>query len=281
MVMITNDPYSAVRLRTRDFIKSGDYKSAEEVYNDIIKSDPKNDWPYLWRAMFYTQIGWLEKAIVAYTEIIEKRPDGIDNYVSRAEVYKKLNRPTEVAADVNKAVEFILNGKLCSLATSSSVADLCYELGKIDVAVSVLTKAIELSPTDYRYYFRAEFYKKIGKVNLALTDYNKAVELSPLDPIPAWGRAELYEQIGEIDKALSEYTDIIKSYQDDFSYCYRAEFYERQGKNEEAIVDYNKAIEVEPDSSYAYWCRGEFYERHGKIKEARVDYNKAEMIRDD
>jgi tetratricopeptide (TPR) repeat protein len=51
--------------------------------------------------------------------------------------------------------------------------------------------------------------------------------------------------------------------------------YTKQGNNDLAMEEFTKAIEIDPDYSYAYYNRALAYYRKGELENSLMDYNKA------
>ncbi|MCK4796405.1 MAG: tetratricopeptide repeat protein [Spirochaetes bacterium] len=81
---------------------------------------------------------------------------------------------------------------------------------------------------------------------------------------------------GEYDKAIEYYNKAIEL-DPNYTYAYynRGSAWENKGEYDKAIKDYNKAIELDPNYTYAYHNRGIAWGKKGEYDKAIKDYNKA------
>ena len=80
-------------------------------------------------------------------------------------------------------------------------------MGRIDEALSDLTRAIELDPDNSSVIAnRGETYRSIGRHDEALSDLTRAIELDPDNSSVIANRGETYRSIGRHDEALSDLT---------------------------------------------------------------------------
>jgi len=127
-----------------------------------------------------------------------------------------------------------------------------YELGIIetrknnhDKAISLFTKAIQISPNKEEFYFargRSEAFKYKLKANI--DDMNKVIELNPKDGRAYAILAATYMRFGHTEKAF-EYINQAIRYEKtslDMLYQMRAELKLKSRDYEGAIADYKQAI---------------------------------------
>jgi len=89
-------------------------------------------------------------------------------------------------------------------------------------------------------------------------------------------KATEYSQAGNIDKAIEAYSKAIEINPNySYAYCDRGVMYQQLGKNDLAIDDYNKAILVDDKNIYAYYNRASQYSDKQKAME---EYNKVISI---
>lgn len=115
-------------------------------------------------------------AIADLTTAIELQPN-FDYFQQRAEIYEKENQPEKALADYEKCFEFGRTPAEKSVAKSST-AQIYLTQNQLDLALSAINEAVNLSP-DYNLYYliRSEIYNKQGKTELAEADSRKAIEL--------------------------------------------------------------------------------------------------------
>jgi tetratricopeptide (TPR) repeat protein len=84
---------------------------------------------------------------------------------------------------------------------------------KLDEALSMIQKAVELDPQNYAYLDSLGWaYFKLGKYNLAEEDLRKAVERNSTDATVHDHLGELYEKTGRLKLAASQWEESLNEY---------------------------------------------------------------------
>jgi tetratricopeptide (TPR) repeat protein len=123
---------------------------------------------------------------------------------------------------------------------------------------------------------RADYYFKKGKIDLAISDYTRAIELNPNYYFARNNRGNIYKIENKPDEALVDYTKAIELKPSNFNpYNNRGAIYVNQRKYEEAIADLNKAIELKPDLREAYANRALAELNLGQREKSCADFKKA------
>ncbi len=172
-------------------------------------------WPYI-LGIIYDQNNLLEKAIDCYKLAIDKDLSPIFYYRMSMCQYE-LDSYEEALNSINQALS--LDSTVVSY--NALKADIIYEMGDIQSAISEWDYVLTTQP-DYEFgYYRRGWYKDIsGDPEGALEDLSMSIVLDP------------------------DYT---------YSYMTRANIYMKQNKTELAVADYKKIIEIE-DSPEKYEC---------------------------
>jgi tetratricopeptide (TPR) repeat protein len=143
----------------------------------------------------------------------------------------------------------------------------------VDESISLLTKALEINPTNAEYFFkRAQFFLKKGQTDLAFDDCNTILSLNKEIPNP-----KLYILMGHIflhddklESALEMYFKAIQNgaLNNPIPYTGLGAIYSRiKDYYDEGIRVYEKAIELEPAAS-SYNGIGNIYRLKGDFKKA-------------
>lgn len=113
-------------------------------------------------------------------------------------------------------------------------------------AVELLTKAIELAPSNANYYsHRGVCYFHLKEMDKSLADMDKSVELDP-----------------------------------DYGYRYASRAYIKAAKGDlqAAVDDYQKAVDLDPEDSVSYNNLGLVQEKMGYESKARSNFEKADKL---
>jgi len=215
-----------------------------------------------------------EESIIYYTKGLELDPNiGCRRPI---DVYWELIYDSLTDHEYDKAIEYA--NKAIELNTGDNdyyyrqLAEAYYGRGyehyrhsgfPFDEAIADSTMAIELDPTNAKYYLSragiyetlADVYRDHGEVseevdsyNKAIADYTKAIEL---DPEAAWvyfGRGQCYAGNGDYIRAITDFTKAIELGREDWSvYFNRAYAYKELGDKNKALADYRKTLELTED----------------------------------
>jgi len=163
-----------------------------------------------------------------------------------------------------------------------------FELGYVRLAeddyqeaVRAFSRAIELDPSDARYYrARARVYRVLENKEGALADYSAAIALTDPSELARTGffQKSLYEQRAGVRRDLKQYrgaaedlTRLIElNPKSSRLYVQRAEIHELDGNLGAATEDVTKAIALEP-APFLYAYRARLREQRGDMDGAIAD----------
>ncbi|MHC4474099.1 MAG: tetratricopeptide repeat protein [Planctomycetota bacterium] len=151
------------------------------------------------------------------------------------------------------------------------------KLGKTDIAIDLISQAIQHSPNNPIYYNNlGTAYKHQGKLDEAISYYRKALQLKPDLHGVHYNMASAFQDQGKLDEAISCYQKALQLKPD------YAEGYDNmglalleQGKTDEAISCYRKAVRLRPDWAETYGNMGFALEKKGKLDEAIAAFRRA------
>ena len=219
--------------KTIDKIKAQMNLSSESDQNERLV-----EWVFQ-QGNFLLMLDQINRAIEAYSHVIEFNQYHAFAYINRGAVYIKKGKYNLAIQDCNKAVQLYPDYPL----TYSNRGVAYTEKSEHDLAIADLRKAIELKP-DYAeaYNNRGNAYREKREYDLAISDYNRAIRLNP------------------------EFAE---------AYNNRGAAYAKNGEHNFAIADYNKAIQLNPNLAEAYNNRGIVYGSKGDVDRAIANYEKA------
>ena len=118
--------------------------------------------------------------------------------------------------------------------------------GKLDDAIKLFSKSIELRPEDYyAWYNRGIAKSMLNRYEEALSDFEQTVKLAPEYKKGYLNRGNAKKHLTDYEGAIADYTYAIKldgQYAD--AYFNRGFVYEMLGKKDSACADFAKAMEL-------------------------------------
>jgi tetratricopeptide (TPR) repeat protein len=155
--------------------------------------------------------------------------------------------------------------------------EMYYSLGQYDRALSDLTEAIALSPTDATFYNnRGVTWEKLGRVPEAIADYDRALALDPSHVKAYYNRGILAFKQGRRDQALQDFNAaVLLDPSDAAIFNNRGIVLDSMGESTRALADFDRAIAVAPGHVSAYLNRGNAHLRSGRKDLAGMDFQTA------
>ena len=260
-------------------------KDAVESFSQAIRIDPTLTPAYSNRANGYIDTGSFKQALADLDKAIEMNSDGFRKHIylfNRGLLKgKSLQNPEEALIDFSESIRHqpafapAYNGR--GFAKE--------ELNDYQGAISDYNKAIELNPRIEVAYINRAFLKlKLQDNDGAIMDFESFITLNPNNRTPRLAHliAELYfkeankaRNEGDLKDASELYTMSISYKETVQAYTNRGVVRKNLGKLVESISDHNKAISIDPSSSYSYFNRGNSFYATEQYESACKDYKKA------
>ena len=255
------------------YSENGDQDRAIAAFSKVIELNPNLADAYNNRGVAYNIKGDYTRAIQDFNKAIQLRPDDAKAYNNRGNAYSDKGEHDRAIQDYNIATQ--LNPQLVEAYNNRGIV--YYHKHNYDRAINDFTKAIELKP-DYAkaYNNRGVAYRDENDYDHAIDDFNAAIQLNPRSADPHGNRGTVYHNKDELDRAIENYDKAIQL-NPDFAEAYnsRGIAYRDKGEIDRAIEDHDKALELNPDLVEAYNSRGIAYCRKGDYDRAIVDCNRA------
>lgn len=166
-----------------------------------------------------------------------------------------------------KAIEYynIANNKDVSPTIYQRLSICQSELGDYESALNSINQAINLDSTDLSYSARkANIIYEMGNVELAISEWNNVLTAQPEYGFGYYRRGWFKELAGDLDGAIEDLSmSIVLDPNYSYAYVSRGDIYMKQGKKDLAEADFIKVIEIEnaPEKyeciHYAYQGLGE------------------------
>jgi tetratricopeptide (TPR) repeat protein len=212
-----------------------------------------------------------EAHIARHTALLRRNPRDANALFNRARAYEQLKDYPRALEDANRALPVAQKKDSVQIVRGNVLL----ELNKYDDAIEAYTDALRANPAQHiAYHNRAVALHKKKEYRAAIQDFTEALRLKPADPEAYAGRARAYKRLQEYEKAIADYTLADRNgYSEPWEsanqrgYCYAA-----VGKTELAFAEQTRAIEFNPQYSYAHFARAEALQKLGRTDEVKKEY---------
>jgi len=168
------------------FLESPEYRAGVNAYDD----------------------GDYATAIENFNMVIKKEPDNAEVYVKRCIALRRIGRAADALADCNLAIKLNYPFKEESYSARGSVFA---DLGKFKKAVNDFSVAIRERPNAYDLLERGYLYNKLRRYKRALKDFNHALAFDEDFVWAYWGMGNSLYRLGKRKDALKAYERYEKS----------------------------------------------------------------------
>jgi len=150
------------------------------------------------------------------------------------------------------------------------------QLEHIDDAINCFRNAVNINPDFFEAHMQlGQIFHLLGDTN-ALVYYNNALALDPSDEIALYNKALFYQSILDWNGALDAYATLHKAYPFHSSGHYNLGFIHMELELYDiATNNFSDAIYSNADFYEAYYSRGNCFETLGNIIQAESDYKRA------
>ena len=229
---------------------------AVELYDELIKENPKDGRYFTLRASAWWARGDQKKALADFDQAIATGFKSPDAFSSRGAFHAAFGDYDKAIADYTTAI------KLRDAETKENTTDdsLFINRAAAYMAKQDFKKAIRDYDEAIRrqenkassYQQRAVARKANGQLEDALIDFNKAIRLEPGNIDATMGRGYIWSQVGDHAKAIEDFSRVIEiDAESAEAFNNRGYSHQLLGKLSEALADYQKAIELSPTFSLA------------------------------
>ena len=238
----------------RSRIYFGNYVSAIENLNIVIKLRPNLPEPYYYRGMAKHYIDDFRGAKNDYDKALEIKPFYPEAYMYRGMANYELKNYKDALSDYSKALEYKNDDQ--AIYNNRGITKAAME--DLDGAIADYTKAIELDPMVANTYLNRSSAKQMkSDLDGAIKDCDAAIRIRP-----HFSGAYLMRGIAKFEK--EDYAGALK----DYDLCIRldpkmAQAFVNRGivkhkleDTQGAIPDYDMAIRLDPDIAVAWLNRG-------------------------
>ena len=228
-----------------------------------VKSPNETKWPYLIGGM-YEQNKDYEKAAKAYADANAREISPVTHY-RMSVCHFALGDFESAMNDIDNA----LNMDSLDMDYMSYKANIYYEMGNPNQAISEWTKVISHYPENYWAYYRRGWFRKIiGDYDNALEDLSMAIVLEPTYTYSYDARGDIYKKQGKKELADADFRKIIEIEDTPEKYECIHYAYQSLGYNDKAMAAMDSIIARKKESSGTYYDAACLYSKMGMKDEA-------------
>ena len=158
-----------------------------------------------------------------------------------------------------------------------------HQVGRCDVAVDLIGKAIAINGTVAAYYSNYGLVlRALDRLDEALASYDAALRIKPDYAEAHYNRGIALKGIGRLDEALASYDTALRL-KPDYAEAHsnRGNALKDLGRLDEALASYDAALRVKPDCAEAHSNRGNALKDLGRLDEALASYDAALRVKPD
>ena len=154
---------------------------------------------------------------------------------------------------------------------------LAYQVGRYEVAVTLITKAIEVDSHQHIFYINLGLvWQDQGELDKSIEAYHRAIEINPNDSDVYNNLGNALQTRGELDKSIEAYHKAIEINSKDARIYYNlGAAQKKQGELDNAIQTYQRAIEINSEDAEIYNSLGTILQKQKKLDQAIKVYHRA------
>jgi predicted O-linked N-acetylglucosamine transferase (SPINDLY family) len=158
-----------------------------------------------------------------------------------------------------------------------------YQVGKHEVAVEYIERAIGLKRTEAEYHNNlAGAYYALHRIPEAAACYRRALELKPDLAEARYNLGNVLKDQGKLEEAVAHYRRTLELRPDHAAaHGNLGVALNEQGKVDEAVACYRRALELKPDLAQAHSNLGNALKEQGKLDEALACHRRALELKPD
>lgn len=253
----------------------GNYSSAIENFNMIIKTQPHLPEPYFYRGAAKLNLEDYRGSLTDLNKAIEIKPFYPEAFLYRGMVNYNLKNYEQAMADYSKAME--LGGENADVYNNRGICKAA--LRDFEGAIADYTKSIELKPKNYNAHLNRSIAYQIQKEwDKAIADCNQLIRIRPNSPMGYLSRGLIKIEKQDFAGAIRDFDMAIHiDPRNAFAYQNRGMVKQQLESYESAILDYNMALSLDPNMASAYFNRGIAKEILGR-QGYQQDYDMASLL---
>ncbi|MCE1193287.1 MAG: tetratricopeptide repeat protein [Acidovorax sp.] len=187
--------------------QQGQLARANQLYNTILKNDPRNVGALHMQGVLAYQAGHLQMAVDLIGQAIKHGPDDPAPHVNRALALGALQRHEEALAHFERAI--VLRPDFAAAYVNRGIT--LKELGRLQEALASYDRALALEPQlAAAFNNKGNALRQLGRADEALECYRKAFALDPQDVDACQNMGVLLANAERPDEALRCFDQVIQ-----------------------------------------------------------------------
>ena len=178
----------------------------------------------------------------------------------------------EQAKDYHKAIDYYAAANKIDASENiyQKISDCQYQLGDYEKALDNINQALNMDSTNLNFLIKkADIYYESGMGQAAITEWDKVLAIQPEYGYGYYRRGWYKELTGNFEGGLEDLSmAIVLEPKESYYYGTRGDLYMRLGKRELAESDFKKVIELE-DTPERYECVHYAYQGLGQYEKAK------------
>lgn len=257
-----------------DLYQKEQYKAARDILNKILEKDPKDVDALILLGRSHIESGGAESAEKIFNEALKVNPKLGWGYIGRGKAL--LNR----GFDSEKAMRDLKRGLQLDGSVVEGyywLSDIYDEREQYGKALEELNKAVEANPKRARSYRkRGQVYMWMGDKKRALQEHDKSLEIDPNNITTIESRACVNLYFDDFKAAAADFAGAAKIEPNKSRhYCNWGGALHKAGNYQEALQILQKAASVQFESGTIHTNLAMTYEKLGDLKRAREEYDLA------
>lgn len=218
------------------------------------------------------------EALDIYNKIIKQNPRNDKALKGRADIYYSREKVSEAEKDYLQVLQLNKNCASCNV----NLAVIRLSQDNLPAAYKFINEAFRLDSVNVQAFVaRGRIYADEKKNDLALQDYNSAIRINKKDPIAFYYRGRLHFTTEKYDDGANDMSTVIQLDSAIASAWYfRGIYYANNQQWEKALYDFNKATTIDTLNSQYPTFIGNVYLHLNDPGKAYGYYNKAIQLND-
>jgi tetratricopeptide (TPR) repeat protein len=263
----------------RQHHQAGNLYQAEQLYRQILQTDPTNAQVCYLLGALYQGLGQLTEAAASLQQSLKHRPDHPETHNHLGVVFAQQRQLDQAIASFRQAIQL----KPDLAQAHNNLGNVLMEKEQHEDAAAAYQEAVHFNPAFAEAHNNLGLARAAqGRWDEAVASYQEALRLKPDYAKAHYNLRQALRSQGKLDEeavsgqqAARRDLEAAKE-QNDRGLALMAE-----GKLDEAIASFREALQFKPDSAEAYSNLGVVFAKKRKLDEAVANYQQALRIKPD